>query len=386
MKKIPYSKQHINKDDISAVAKALKGNFITQGPNIISFENQVKKFTGAKYAVAVNSATSALHISCIALGLKKNDILWTSANTFVASANCALYCGAKIDLVDIDPETFNIDINVLERKLIKSKKNNTLPKILVPVAFAGLSCEMDQIKFLSKKYKFNILEDASHAFGGVYKGSKVGSCIYSDITVFSFHAVKILTTGEGGMALTNNLKLAKKLTLLRSHGITRSQSLFKDKANIRNKWYYEQQYLGYNYRITDFQSALGISQLKRVNKFIQKRNWIADFYKKELRKLPLIFQRIPDKILSSYHLFIIQFKKNINRDLVYKKFLKFGISLNLHYIPVYHHPFFKKFNLNKKNFPVMNNFFKYSVTLPMFYNLKKRELNLIIKLLNKIIK
>jgi UDP-4-amino-4,6-dideoxy-N-acetyl-beta-L-altrosamine transaminase len=385
MKIIPYSRQHINKEDISAVTKALKKNFITQGPNIVSFEKKLKKFTGAKYAVAVNSATSALHISCLALGLKKNDILWTSANTFVASANCALYCGAKIDLVDIDPKTFNIDINVLEKKLAKAKKNNTLPKILVPVAFAGLSCEMNRIKFLSKKYKFNILEDASHAFGGIYKGSKVGSCIYSDITVFSFHAVKILTTGEGGVAMTNNLNLAKKLQLLRSHGITRNESLFKYKSNSGNKWYYEQHYLGYNYRITDFQSALGISQLKRVNKFIQKRNWIADFYKKELYKLPLIFQKIPDKILSSYHLFIIQFKKNIQRDLVYKKMIKFGINLNFHYIPVYHHPFYKKFNLNKKNFPVMNNFFKYSLTLPMYYSLKKKELDFIIKSLKKII-
>jgi len=385
MKIIPYSRQHINKEDISAVTKALKKNFITQGPNIVSFEKKLKKFTGAKYAVAVNSATSALHISCLALGLKKNDILWTSANTFVASANCALYCGAKIDLVDIDPKTFNIDINVLEKKLAEAKKKNTLPKILVPVAFAGLSCEMNRIKFLSKKYKFNILEDASHAFGGIYKGSKVGSCIYSDITVFSFHAVKILTTGEGGVAMTNNLNLAKKLQLLRSHGITRNESLFKYKSNIGNKWYYEQHYLGYNYRITDFQSALGISQLKRVNKFIQKRNWIADFYKKELYKLPLIFQKIPDKILSSYHLFIIQFKKNIQRDLVYKKMIKFGINLNFHYIPVYHHPFYKKFNLNKKNFPVMNNFFKYSLTLPMYYSLKKKELDFIIKSLKKII-
>jgi UDP-4-amino-4,6-dideoxy-N-acetyl-beta-L-altrosamine transaminase len=385
MKIIPYSRQHINKEDISAVTKALKKNFITQGPNIVSFEKKLKKFTGAKYAVAVNSATSALHISCLALGLKKNDILWTSANTFVASANCALYCGAKIDLVDIDPKTFNIDINVLEKKLAEAKKKNTLPKILVPVAFAGLSCEMNRIKFLSKKYKFNILEDASHAFGGIYKGSKVGSCIYSDITVFSFHAVKILTTGEGGVAMTNNLNLAKKLQLLRSHGITRNESLFKYKSNSGNKWYYEQHYLGYNYRITDFQSALGISQLKRVNKFIQKRNWIADFYKKELYKLPLIFQKIPDKILSSYHLFIIQFKKNIQRDLVYKKMIKFGINLNFHYIPVYHHPFYKKFNLNKKNFPVMNNFFKYSLTLPMYYSLKKKELDFIIKSLKKII-
>ena len=385
MKIIPYSKQHINKDDIRAVTKALKKNFITQGPNIVSFENQLKKFTGAKYAVAVNSATSALHISCIALGLKKNDILWTSANTFVASVNCALYCGAKIDLVDIDPETYNIDINVLEEKLAKAKKNNTLPKILVPVAFAGLSCEMNHIKLLSKKYKFNILEDASHAFGGIYKGSKVGSCIFSDITVFSFHAVKILTTGEGGVAMTNDINLAKKLQLLRSHGITRNHSLFEDKSNNGNKWYYEQQYLGYNYRITDFQSALGISQLKRINKFIQKRNWIANFYKKELCKLPLIFQKVEDKILSSYHLFIIQFKKNIKRDLVYKKMVKFGINLNFHYIPVYHHPFFKKFNLNKKNFPVMNNFFKYSLTLPMYYGLKKKELDFIIKSLKKII-
>ena len=383
--KIPYSRQHINKEDIRAVTKSLENNFITQGPNIISFENHVKKFVDAKYAIAVNSATSALHISCIALGLKRNDILWTSANTFVASANCALYCGAKVDLVDIDPTTFNIDINLLERKLIIAKRNNILPKVLVPVAFAGLSCEMDQIKFLSRKYKFNIIEDASHAFGAIYKGYKVGSCTYSDITVFSFHAVKILTTGEGGMALTNNLNLAKKLKLLRTHGITRNQSLFKDKSNVRNKWYYEQQYLGYNYRITDFQCALGISQLKRVSKFIQKRNWIANFYKKELYKLPLIYQKIPDRILSSYHLFIIQLKKNINRDLVYKKFLKLGIGLNLLYIPVYHHPFYKKFNLNKKNFPVMNNFFKYSLALPMYYSLKRKELNLIVKYLKKIL-
>ena len=244
---------------------------------------------------------------------------------------------------------------------------------------------MEQIRFLSKKYNFSILEDASHAFGGTYKGSKVGSCTYSDITVFSFHAVKILTTGEGGMALTNNSNLADKLKLLRAHGITRNPILFKDKSNSNNKWYYEQQFLGYNYRITDFQSALGISQLKRINKFIKKRNWIAQFYKKKLYKSSVIFQKIPDKILSSYHLFIIQVSKKFNRDLIFKKISKFGINLNFHYIPVYHHPFFKKFNLNKKKFPVMNNFFKYSLSLPMYYSLKKNELNLIIKLLKKYI-
>ena len=294
---INYSKQLISESDINSVSRTLRSDFLTTGPKIKVFEDLIKKKVKSKYSIVVNSATSALHISCLALGLTKNDYLWTSSNSFVASANCALYCNAKIDLVDINLENYNIDVSILEKKLKKAKKQKRLPKIIIPIAFAGYSSDMKKIYQLSKKYKFKIIEDASHALGGKYKNNMVGSNKYSDLTVFSFHPVKMITTGEGGAITTNNNNLAKKLYALRSHGIEKNLTK-KQKKNT--PWLFNQNFLGFNYRLTDIQASLGISQMKKLNFFIKKRNQIAKIYDKELKYLPL---KLPTIKKIYYHLF-----------------------------------------------------------------------------------
>ena len=304
---IPYSRQNINSKDILEVKKILKSNYLTQGEKVPKFEKLVSKFTKSNYAVAVNSASSALHIACVALNIKKNDIVWTVPNTFVASANCAIHCGAIVDFVDIDPNNWNISISELEKKLRLAKRKNKLPKLLIPVHFAGLPTEQEKIWKLSKKYKFKIIEDASHSIGAKYKNELSGSCKWSDITVFSFHPVKIITTGEGGMALTNNKKLAEKMRILRTNGISQLNFLFKKNKIL--PWYYEHITPGFNYRMNDISAALGISQFKRLKKFVKKRNLIALKYKKYFRGLPLKFQKIDKNFYSSYHLFPIQFKE-----------------------------------------------------------------------------
>jgi len=282
---IPYSRQYIDKSDVESVKKVLKSDYLTTGPQINKFENLVNKYCGSKYSVAFNSATSALHIACMALKLKKNDILWTSPISFVASANCGLYCGAKIDFVDIDIETFNISLYKLEKKLIQAKKNKKLPKALVVVHLGGLSCKMKEISKLSKKYRFKIIEDASHALGAIYNNSRVGSCKYSDITVFSFHPVKIITSAEGGVATTNQKRLADQMSILREHGIVREKSKFTERSH--GKWFYQQQYLGFNYRLSDVHAALGINQLKKINLFVKRRNQIINTYKTKLKNFPI---------------------------------------------------------------------------------------------------
>jgi dTDP-4-amino-4,6-dideoxygalactose transaminase len=282
---IPYSRQSLDQTDINAVTKVLKSNFLTQGPYVEKFENEIKKFCKVKFATAVNSATSALHLSCAALGLKRNDYVWTSPISFVASANCALYCGAKIDFIDIDFKTFNIDINILSQKLIKAKINNKLPKIVVLVHMAGVSCEMKEIKKLSNKYNFKIIEDASHCTGSKYNNLPVGNCKYSDISVLSFHPVKIITTGEGGVILTNKKSLNSKVKILRTSGI--KKNLSKKKLKNKGTWFYEQQLLGYNYRMSDISAALGLSQIKKINKFVKKRNNIAKMYIESLTNYPI---------------------------------------------------------------------------------------------------
>jgi len=377
--KIPYAKQEISHTDILNVSRVLKSDFITQGPKILEFERKVAKFSHTKFAVAVNSASSALHISCLALDLKKGDFLWTSANTFISSATCALHCGAGIDLIDINNKDFNISIKNLKKKLLIAKKQRKLPKIIVPVSFGGLPCDLLELKELSKFYKFKILEDASHAIGSYYKGIPSGSNDFSDISVFSFHPVKIITTGEGGVALTKNKKIYEKLKMLRTHGITREKKFMENKT--MEKWYYEHKYLGFNYRITDIQASLGISQLKNVRKFIKKRNQIAKFYKKKLSKLPVVMQKIGDLKKSSYHLFVIKLSLNKSRNLrdkLYNFLRKNGIFANLHYIPIYHHPYFKKFDFKINNFLNTENYYKNALSLPMYNSLKKNELNFII--------
>ena len=381
---IPYSRQIITNEDKKKIHKVLNSNFITQGKLLDKFEQNLALKVGAKFATCFNSATSALHIACLALDVKKGDIVWTSTNSFVASANCALYCGAKIDLVDINIENFNISIKVLENKLKDAEKKKKVPKVIIPVHFGGLPCDMEKIFYLSKKYKFKIIEDASHALGAKYKNEKIGSSKFSDITIFSFHPVKIITTAEGGVALSNSKKLDQRLKMLRNHGITRSKNLLR-KKNM-SSWYYELQELGFNYRLNEIQSALGISQLKKLNKWVVHRNKLANIYRKELKKLPVYFPEEKKDFYSSYHLFVILIKKNkkkLSRDDVFHLLKKKNIQSNVHYIPIHKHPFYKKFGFKNKNFPAMTRYFKECLSLPMYAGLTIKKQKKIINILKK---
>tara|TARA_Y100000590_G_scaffold213372_1_gene241788 strand:- start:53519 stop:54679 length:1161 start_codon:yes stop_codon:yes gene_type:complete len=384
---IRYSRQVIDNSDIKNVVRTLNSDWLTTGPNIEKFEKEICKKVNSNYGVAVNSATSALHIACKAVGLMNKDILWTSSNTFISSANCGLYCGAIVDLVDIDLKTQNISLVKLEEKLILAKKKNNLPKILIPVAFAGQSCDMKEIYKLSKKFNFKIIEDASHALGASYFKDPVGCCKYSDITVFSFHPVKMITTGEGGMAMTKNFQFYKKMRDFRSHGIDQAKREIK-KRTIR-PWMFYQTSLGYNYRMTDIQASLGISQLRKLKNFVRKRNKIAKIYNKELKNLPLQLPYVSKNNISSFHLYVVQVKTNekkITRDILYKKLLSKGIITNIHYIPIYMHPFYKKLGFNNKKFPNNNKYFKRGISLPIYPSLKDDELKKIIKEIKKIFK
>ena len=384
---IPYSRQCIDKRDIKKVIQTLKSKFVTTGPKIQEFENKIKKITKSKYAIALNSATSALHVACLALGLKKNDLLWTSPISFVASANCALYCNAKVDFVDIDISNYNISTIELEKKLKIAKKKKKIPKILVVVNFAGQPCDLDKIKSLSNKYKFKIIEDSSHALGAKFNNQILGNGKFSDITVFSFHPVKIITTLEGGMALTNNQTIAKKIDMLRSHGITRNKKSLINKTT--NKWYYEQQILGFNYRMNDVEAALGISQLTKLNKFHKKRTLIKKFYDQELKNLPVVLPKIDKFKISSLHLYVVLLKDGYSAD-TRNNFIKFlknnNIETNVHYIPIYLHPFYKNLGFKKKMFPNSENYFKRAVSLPIHPLLKIKDLKFIVKIVKKFFK
>ena len=379
---IPYSTQTVDKSDIKAVVKTLKSKFLTQGPQIEKFEKKISQKVKAKYTSVVNSATSALHISCMALGFKKNDILWTSPNTFSASSNCALHLGGKVDFVDIDYRSGNIDVNLLERKLFNSKKINKLPKILVPVHFAGNPTEQDKIYQLSKKYKFKIIEDASHAIGASYKNEKVGSCKWSDITVFSFHPVKIITTFEGGAATTNDKNIFKKLKLYSNHGITRDNKNFTFKK--KQAWYYEQQLLGLNYRMTDVAATMGISQIKKLNKFVNARNNLAKMYNKHLSTNFLVLPPQKKNILSSFHLYVIKIKNEFQslHEKLFNFLRKKKINVNLHYIPVHLHPYYRKLGFKPGNFPASEKHAKTAISLPIYPNLKETDVKKISKLVN----
>lgn len=362
---IPYGRQNISQQDIDAVVKVLKSDYLTQGKKVPEFEQAVAEKVSVNYAVAVNSATSALHLACLALGLQKGDYCWTVPNTFVASANCALYCGAEVSFVDIDPVSYNMSISELTTKLQKAKKNNTLPKIIIPVAFSGLSSEMQEIYELSKKYDFKIIEDASHAIGGKYQGELIGNCKYSDITIFSFHPVKIITSGEGGMAVTNDKFFAKKMRELRSHGITRDDKEMSNDAD--GDWYYEQISLGYNYRMTDIHAALGLSQLSRLDRFIEARNSIAQYYNKSLKKLPLILPT--DTIDSAWHLYVVKVdekKATICRRELFDEMRKLGVGVNVHYIPVHLQPYYQEKGFKLGDFPESEKYYKQVLSLPIF--------------------
>jgi UDP-4-amino-4,6-dideoxy-N-acetyl-beta-L-altrosamine transaminase len=381
---IPYSRQDVTDADVKAVVKVLKSDFITQGKEVPRFEKKICEIVKSKYATAVNSATSALHISCLALGLKKNDYLWTSANSFVASANCGLYCGASIDLIDINLDDFNLCIKNLEKKLIIAKKNNKLPKIIVTVHFSGQPTHQEKIYKLSKKYKFKIIEDASHSLGASRKGEMVGSCKWSDITVFSFHPVKIITTGEGGVATTNSKKINDYLKSFRNHGIIRDKNRMEVKS--QGPWYFEQKYLGLNYRMTDIQAALGISQLKRLDMIVKKRNAIAKNYNRKLSSLPIKMVSIQDENISSFHLYPIMIKngkKNKKHLKIFNYLKKKGINVGLHYIPIYKHPYFKRFKFKSISYPNTQEYYSSAMSLPIFFELSNKQINYICDELKK---
>ena len=384
---IPYSRQSVDKKDIASVVKILKSDFLTQGPKVEEFEKRISNLCKSKYVVASNSATSSLHIACLALNLKSKDIVWTVPNTFVASANCAINCGAEVDFVDIDAMTFNISISSLEKKLVTAKKKGKLPKILIPVHFAGQPTNQKKIWQLSKKYKFKIIEDASHSIGASYDNEPVGSCKWSDITIFSFHPVKIITTGEGGAGLTNNKFLYDKMKSLRTNGIVKDFKYLKFKKKL--PWYYEHQSSGFNYRMNDISASLGISQIQKVKKFIKKRNQIAKLYKSYLRDLPLQFQKIESKINSSYHLFVIKFdlkQTKYSYFKIFKKLREKKYFVNLHYMPLHLSPFFKKKGFKVNQYPVAEKYAKTAISLPIYYDLKSKDVKKICTLIKSFFK
>jgi len=362
---IPYGKQDISQQDVDAVVDVLTSDFLTQGPKVPEFEVKLAKYCGAKHAVAVNSATSALHIACLALGLGQGDILWTSPITFVASANCGLYCGAKVDFVDIDPSTFNMCPKALEEKLDWAIANNCLPKVVVPVHLCGQSCDMAAIHALSKKYGFKVIEDASHAIGGKYNDKPIGCGQYSDITVFSFHPVKIITTAEGGVAVTQNDKLAQQMNLYRSHGVTRDESLMDGESH--GPWYYQQVDLGFNYRMTELQAALGVSQLARLDDFVARRHVLATRYNKLLADLPVGCPHQLPGTYSGLHLYVIQLEESTDHRRVFEALRAAGIGVNLHYIPVHTQPYYRAMGFSDSQFLNAMEYYKKSISLPMFH-------------------
>lgn len=377
---IPYGRQNISTEDADFVLEILKSNWLTQGPIVEQFEQAVAKYVNAKYAVSTCNATAALHLACLALDLGPEDILWTSPNTFLASANCALYCGAEVDFVDIDPKTYNLCPAALEEKLLDAEKRGKLPKVIVVVHFAGQSCEMEKIYYLVKKYGCKVIEDASHAIGGSYQNNKIGACTYSDIAVFSFHPVKIITTGEGGMALTNQADLFQKMQVLRSHGMTRN-SLNMDKDS-EGDWYYQQIDLGFNYRLTDIQSALGLTQLKRISEFIERRRYLANRYHQLLKDLPITLPLHHQLNESSWHLYVIQVE---NRKKIFDMLRQNKIGVNVHYIPVHTQPYYQKRGFKAGDFPNAEYYYSCAITLPLYYNLSEKKQNYIVEKLKECI-
>jgi UDP-4-amino-4,6-dideoxy-N-acetyl-beta-L-altrosamine transaminase len=378
---IPYGRQSINDDDINAIINVLKSDFLTQGDQVPKFEKEVSSYCNASYAVAVNSATSALHLACLSLNLGKGDYLWTSPISFVASANCGLFCGANVDFVDINPETYNLDSNKLKDKLIEAKAKNKLPKIVIPVHFAGKSCDMKSIYELSKEYGFKIIEDASHSIGGKYLNEPIGNCKYSDITVFSFHPVKIITTGEGGMALTNNSKLAKHMSLLRSHGITRDPSQMTKQSD--GDWYYQQKELGFNYRMTDIQAALGVSQLERLDDYVSRRHELAARYNELLQSLPIVIPYQHNDRYSAFHLYVIRLEDRNKHKQVFEYLRKNGIGVNLHYIPIYNQPYYEAMGFNRGYCLEAENYYNEAISLPMYVSLSEEEQDKVVAEIHK---
>jgi len=384
---VPYGRQDIQDSDVAAVLDVLRSDFLTQGPAVPRFEKAVSEFCGAAHAVAVNSATSALHIALLALGVGACDTVWTSPNTFVASSNAALYCGASVDFVDIDLETYNLSVTFLREKLEKAAVLGVLPKVVIPVHLTGQPCDMRAIHELSQQYGFKVVEDASHAIGGRYLGGAIGNCEYSDITVFSFHPVKIVTTAEGGMALTNNSVLAEQMALFRSHGITRDPLLMTQ--GPEGPWYYEQIALGYNYRMTELQAALGVSQMQRLQGYVDRRHEIAARYTQELQGLPLVFPKHEEFAHSAYHLYVIRLDLDAIKPLthleVFQSLRERDILVNLHYIPVHTQPYYKKLGFEWGDFPNAEAYYKSAISIPMFPTLSVDAQDTVIDALHEIL-
>jgi UDP-4-amino-4,6-dideoxy-N-acetyl-beta-L-altrosamine transaminase len=383
---IPYGKQDISQSDIDSVVSVLQSDFLTQGPQIPLFEKTVAGYCGAEYGVAVNSATSALHIACLALRLGKGDYLWTSPNSFVASANCGLYCGACVDFVDIDPKTYNLSAEELEKKLIQAKKDNKLPKIVIPVHFSGQSCDMKKIHQLSQEYNFKIIEDASHAIGGKYLDRPIGGCQYSNITVFSFHPVKIITTAEGGLATTNDKELFTRMQLFRSHGVTRDPELMTKEAE--GGWYYQQVDLGFNYRMTELQAALGVSQMERLNEFVAFRHKCQIRYDELLKDLPITTPYQDLNSFSALHLYPIKIQidkvKNTKKE-IFEALRKNDIGVNVHYIPVHTQPYYENMGFKKGDYPNAESYYKSAISIPIFQGLTIEMQDEVVNVLKKVL-
>lgn len=370
---IPYGRQEITDADIESVISVLRSDFLTQGPKVPHFEKAVADYCSAHHAIATNSATSALHIACLALGLGERDWLWTSPITFVASANCALYCGAKVDFVDIDPQTYNMCPRALEAKLAVAEKEGLLPKVVIPVHLCGQSCDMKAIHALGQRYGFRIIEDAAHAIGGKYQGEPVGNCRYSDISIFSFHPVKIITTGEGGMATTNDAELAERMAILRSHGITRDPALMTREPD--GPWYYQQIALGFNYRMTDLQAALGLSQLGRLDEYVARRHALARRYNEALQSLPLETPWQDPNSYSALHLYVVQINDHSGRarKVAFELLRASNIGVNVHYIPVHTQPHFESMGFERGYFPKAEAYYARAISLPMYPTLSEAQ-------------
>lgn len=378
---IPYGRQSINEDDIQAVVEVLRSDYLTQGPAVQRFEQSVASYCGATYAVAANSATSALHVACLALGVGPGDSVWTSPNTFVASANCARYCGATVDFVDIDAQTYNLCPQQLAKKLEQAKQKGILPKVVIPVHFAGLPCDMVAIHELSQQYGFHVIEDASHAIGSRFGVSVTGDCRFSDITIFSFHPVKIITTAEGGLATTGSPALARKMQLLRSHGITREPGELESTND--DPWYYEQQALGFNYRMTDMQAALGASQMSRLQYFVDCRHEIARRYDRLLASLPLVTPHRPPNAYSALHLYPVVLHDTSQRQRVFNRLRAAGISANVHYIPVHTQPYYRALGFKAGDFPCAEAYYAGAISLPLHPGLSIEDQDRVVTSLNE---
>lgn len=384
---IPYGKQEISQADIDAVVDVLRSDFLTQGPRVPAFESVIASYCSAEYAVAVNSATSALHIACLALGLGPGDWLWTSPITFVASANCGLYCGAQVDFVDIDPDTYNISVSALETRLIEAERSGRLPKVVVVVHLCGQPSQLDVIAELSKRFGFRVIEDASHAIGGKYKKRPIGNCEYSDVTIFSFHPVKIVTTAEGGMALTNDAGIARRMALLRSHGITRDPDEMTHESH--GSWYYQQIELGFNYRMTEMQAALGISQMERVDDFVARRHHLATNYAAQLVGLPIKLPWQHADSFSALHLYVIRLKLDelsLSHRQVFEGLRENGIGVNLHYIPVHLQPYYQAMGFKPGDFPEAERYYSEAISIPMFHGMTEEQQKEVVSVLKSVLR